>query len=63
MLTQKEAARQLSVSRVTIWRLAKARHLNLVKLPNGGLRYRFAEVVAIASPPNAGALSPARSAA
>lgn len=61
LLTQKEAARRLSVSRVTIWRFVKDGHLTAVELPNGSLRYRCADVLALADA--SGRVSTARTAA
>lgn len=48
LLTQKMAARLLSVSRVTIWRLTKDRVLHPVEILPGSWRYAFAEVSKLA---------------
>ena len=48
LLTQKQAAKLLSVSRVTIWRLVKEGFLNPTELLPGTLRYSFAEVAELA---------------
>ncbi len=49
LITQKEAARQLSVSRVTVWRLVREGHLTPAQLPNGMTRYSADEVALAAA--------------
>ena len=48
LLTQKAAAELLSVSRITIWRMAKDRVLHPVEVLPGSWRYPYPEIVAIA---------------
>lgn len=48
LLTQKEAAQRLSVSRVTVWRLVREGHLVPVELPNGMVRYSSRQLAALA---------------
>jgi hypothetical protein len=44
LLTQKQAARQLSVSRMTLWRLTKRGILRPVEITPGTWRYRYSEI-------------------
>jgi predicted DNA-binding transcriptional regulator AlpA len=48
LVTQKEAAEMLSVSRVTIWRMTKDCVLHPVEILPGTLRYQYHEILAIA---------------
>jgi predicted DNA-binding transcriptional regulator AlpA len=48
LVTQKVAARMLSVSRVTIWRMAKDGVLHPVEILPGTVRYAYRELAAIA---------------
>lgn len=48
LVTQKAAARMLSVSRVTVWRLTKDRVLHPVEILPGTWRYAYAEVARLA---------------
>lgn len=50
LVTQKNAAELLDVSRVTIWRMAKDGLLHPVELLPGTWRYRYAELAALARP-------------
>ena len=49
LLTQKEAAKALSVSRVTIWRLVREGALKPIELLPGTLRYSFVEIASLAA--------------
>lgn len=44
LLTQKQAAHQLSVSRMTLWRLTKRGILRPVEITPGTWRYRYSEI-------------------
>lgn len=46
-VTQKQAAKLLSVSRVTVWRMAKENLLHPVELLPGTWRYAYAEIAAL----------------
>ena len=48
LLTQKEAARLLGISRVTLWRLTREAVFTPVELTSGNFRYRRDEVEAMA---------------
>ena len=48
MVTQKQAAELLSVSRVTIWRMTKDCVLHPVEILPGTWRYRFRELATLA---------------
>ncbi len=48
LLTQKEAARILGISRVSLWRLTKEAVFNPVEIFAGRFRYRREEVEAVA---------------
>ena len=48
LVTQKKAAEMLSVSRVTIWRMAKDGVLHPVEILPGTWRYPYQEIAAIA---------------
>jgi hypothetical protein len=48
LITQKVAAKLLSVSRVTVWRRTKERVLHPVEILPGTWRYTYAEIVALA---------------
>jgi predicted DNA-binding transcriptional regulator AlpA len=48
LLTQKQAARMLSISRVTLWRMTKAGYFLPVEILPGTSRYRYEEVEAVA---------------
>jgi predicted DNA-binding transcriptional regulator AlpA len=49
LVTQKEAAEMLSVSRVTIWRMTKDCVLHPVEILPGTWRYPYHEILALAS--------------
>ena len=46
LLTQKDAARMLGISRVTLWRMTKDGRFSPVEILPGTFRYRFEEVEA-----------------
>jgi len=48
LVTQKVAAKLLSVSRVTVWRLTKDHVLHPVEILPGTWRYTYAEIAALA---------------
>lgn len=48
LVTQKVAAKMLSVSRVTVWRMAKDGMLHPVEILPGTFRYPYRELAAIA---------------
>lgn len=48
LLTQKEAARVLGVSRVTLWRMTKEAVFSPVEITAGNFRYRRDEIEAVA---------------
>ncbi len=48
LVTQKTAAKLLSVSRVTVWRLTKVHVLHPVQILPGTWRYTYAEIAALA---------------
>lgn len=48
LLTQKEAARTLSVSRVTLWRMTRQGILTPVEIMPGMFRYRFDDIATVA---------------
>ncbi len=47
LLNQKEAAKLLGISRVTLWRMTKAGYFLPVEILPGTSRYRFEEVEAV----------------
>lgn len=48
LVTQKMAAKLLSVSRVTIWRMSRNNMLRTVEILPGTFRYSYEEIVALA---------------
>lgn len=50
LLTAAEVAAEYRVTRMTVSRWVKAGHLAALKLPGGGLRFRRADVEALAQP-------------
>ena len=54
LVTQKVAAKLLSVSRVTVWRLTKDRVLHPVEILPGTWRYAYAEIAVLAKAGMAG---------
>lgn len=48
LLTQKQAARALGVSRVTLWRMTREAVFHPVEITTGNFRYRREEIEAVA---------------